>query len=48
MKQLNQATRLINASKTMTSDEKREALDKINDAKLKLTERVKLLRKGYE
>ena len=48
MKQLNQATRLINASKTMTSDEKREALDKINDAKLRLTERVKLLRKGYE
>ena len=48
MKQLNQATRLINASKTMSSDEKREALDKINDAKIKLTERVKLLRKGYE
>jgi hypothetical protein len=48
MKQLNQATRLINASKTMSSEEKREALDKINDAKIKLTERVKLLRKGYE
>jgi hypothetical protein len=48
MKQLNQATRLINASKTMTSDEKRESLDKINDAKLRLTERVKLLRKDYE
>lgn len=48
MKQLNQATRLINASKTMNSDEKREALDRINDAKIKLTERTKLLRKGYE
>ena len=48
MKQLNQATRLINSSKTMSSDEKREALDKINDAKIKLTDRVKLLRKNYE
>jgi hypothetical protein len=48
MKQLNQATKLINLSKTMSSDEKREALDKINDAKIKLTERVRTLRKGYE
>lgn len=48
MKQLNNATRLINRSKTMNSDEKREALDRINDAKIKLTERTKLLRKGYE
>ena len=48
MKQLNQATRLINASKTMSSEEKREALDKINESKIRLTERTKLLRKGSE
>jgi hypothetical protein len=48
MKQLNQAGKLINASKTMTADEKREAIDKIHDAQLKLTARIKILRKGYE
>ena len=48
MKQLNQAGKLINASKTMTADEKREAIDKIHDAQLKLTARVRILRKDYE
>jgi hypothetical protein len=48
MKQLNQAGKMINASKTMTADEKREAIDKIHDAQLKLTARVKILRKDYE
>jgi hypothetical protein len=48
MKQLNQAGKMINQSKTLTSDEKREALDKIKDAQLKLTERVRILRKDYE
>jgi hypothetical protein len=48
MKQLNQASKMINASKTMTADEKREAIDKIHDAQLKLTARVRILRKDYE
>jgi hypothetical protein len=48
MKQLNQMAKLINASKTMTADEKREALDKIHDGQLKLTERVRILRKQQE
>jgi hypothetical protein len=48
MKQLNQAGKMINASKTMTADEKREAIDKIHDAQLKLTARVRILRKDYE
>jgi hypothetical protein len=48
MKQLSQMSRLINASKTMTADEKRESLDRIHDAQLKLTERVRILRKQRE
>ena len=47
MKQLSQASKMINSSKTMTGDEKREAIDKIHDAQLKLTERVRILRKDY-
>ena len=48
MKQLNQASKMINSSKTMSADEKRVALDRIHEAQLKLTERVKLLRKARE
>jgi hypothetical protein len=48
MKQLNQASKMINSSKTMSADEKRVALDKIHEAQLKLTERVKILRKSRE
>jgi hypothetical protein len=48
MKQLNQAAKMINASKTMTADEKREAIDKIHEAQLRLTSRVRILRKDYE
>jgi hypothetical protein len=48
MKQLNQAAKMINASKTMTADEKREAIDRIHEAQLRLTSRVRILRKDYE
>jgi hypothetical protein len=48
MKQLNQAGKMINASKTMTADEKREALDKIREAQIRLTSRIRILRKDYE
>ena len=48
MKQLSQMSKIINASKTMTADEKRESLDRIHDAQLKLTERVRILRKQRE
>jgi hypothetical protein len=48
MKQLSQASKMIGASKTMTADEKRESIDKIHEAQLKLTERVRILRKNYE
>ena len=48
MKQLNQAGKMINASKTMTADEKREALDRLHEAQLRLTARVRILRKDYE
>lgn len=48
MKQLNQASKMINSSKTMSGDEKQVALDRIHEAQLKLTERVRLLRKARE
>jgi hypothetical protein len=48
MKQLNQASKMINSSKTMSADDKRVALDKIHEAQLKLTERVRILRKSRE
>ena len=48
MKKLSEANRMIAESKTMTADEKREAIDRIHDAQLKLTERVRVLRKNYE
>ena len=48
MKKLSEANRMIADSKTMTADEKREAIDRIHDAQIKLTERVRVLRKNYE
>jgi Large polyvalent protein associated domain 38 len=48
MTKLSQASKLIQTSPTMTADEKREALDKIHEAQLKLTERVRILRKDFE
>jgi hypothetical protein len=48
MKKLSEANRMIAESKTMTADEKREAIDRIHDAQIKLTERVRVLRKNYE
>jgi hypothetical protein len=48
LKQYNQAGKMINESKTMTADEKREALDKIKEAQLQLTEKVRILRKNRE
>jgi hypothetical protein len=48
MKKLSEASKMINESKTMTADEKREAIDRIHDGQLKLTERVRILRKQQE
>jgi hypothetical protein len=48
MKQLNNMTKIINQSKTMDGDEKRVALDRIHDAQIKLTERIRILKKQYE
>jgi hypothetical protein len=48
MKQLNNMTKIINQSKTMDADEKRVALDRIHDAQIKLTERIRILKKQYE
>jgi hypothetical protein len=48
MTKLSQASKMIQSSPTMTADEKREALDKIHEAQLKLTERVRILRKDFE
>jgi hypothetical protein len=48
MQQLNNMTKIINQSKTMDADEKRIALDRIHDAQVKLTERVRILKKQYE
>jgi hypothetical protein len=48
MTKLSQASKLIQSSPTMTADEKREALDKIHESRLKLTERVRILRKDFE
>ena len=48
MQQLNSMTKIINQSKTMDGDEKRVALDRIHDAQIKLTERIRILKKQYE
>ena len=38
----------ITASKTMDADQKREALDKIHDAEVAMTFRVREIRKQFE
>mgnify|MGYP003342472139 FL=1 len=48
MTQLRQARIAINNSKTMNADQKREALDKIHDAEVAITLRVKEIRKQFE
>ena len=48
MKQLRQARMAISNSKTMSADEKREALDRIHDAEVAMTFRTKEIRKRFE